>query len=282
MKKIMFLLACSLIIVSCASVKNYDQESEMNNLYPIEMVYFDDKTSEDLGDFPVPRKIYADLIQKIELQNPKYVILKFLFDLEKPDDNILFEEINKYDNVLTEATTSISPENKLLSILSINIEINDIKINDYPEILLPNKTLITGFSGIGLADFDLDKNEYHDFPAISMVNGKIYPSLAVLIANNIINNDISYNSERIYWGEKYVEIPDGKMRIDLSEPKKLYKAYSMIDILNGNEEYNFENKIVIIFIESPEVRIVKSKYDGLHNKAEIVADSINTILKRIE
>ena len=75
----------------------------------------------------------------------------------------------------------------------------------------------------------------------------------------------------------------GMFRIDLSKPHSLYKTYSFVEVLNRKKgDIDFSNKIVIVFIEDPAVRNVKSKYGDLHNDAEIVADSINTVLKQIE
>ena len=81
MRKYYFVsLACIfLFITSWSNKHNYDMTSEMNNIYPIEIVYFDSDSQEELGDFPVNRSVYGKLINEIEKDKPAFIILKFFF-----------------------------------------------------------------------------------------------------------------------------------------------------------------------------------------------------------
>ena len=283
MKKILLIdLIMVLLLISCVGDGNYNEISEMNKLYPIEIVYFDEETANEIGDFPISRKYYADLIENIEKQNPKYVILKFFLDRESEEDLYLSKILNQYDNVFNQSTTFMESNYKEEELDKIALKGIDIELENYSNLLLPNELLKDSFCGVGLVDFIIEENRYIDFPVVSKVDGYILPSLGLLIAKEISKEKLRYEEGQLCFGEKRIELENGRMRIDISEPKKLYKTYSMIDILDEEKNYDFENKIVIIFIEAPEVRVVKTKYKEKHNKAEIVADSINTILKVID
>lgn len=254
----------------------------MNDLFPIEIIYFDTKSELEMGEFPISRSYYAELIEIVEKQNPKYIVLKFFFDQERVEDTVLFDVIEKYKNVLTQSTTYIDSEVEYTDYLSIqktySIEMN---IENSNQLLIPNKNLINGFDGVGLVDFRIENSNYYDFPLFGKVDDTFIPSLATLILLKESDTELKYADDYISLGDIDIAHSNGYMRIDLSKPKDLYPTHSMIDILNKDSETDFNNKIIIVFIENEMVRNVKSSYDEMHNKAEIVADSINTILKRI-
>ncbi len=84
----------------------------------------------------------------------------------------------------------------------------------------------------------------------------------------------------MFLGNKVITDSEGLLKLDLSEPKKINKTYSFVEVLNRNRgEMDFQNEIAIIYLENPKVRSIESGYKGLHNNAEILADSINTLLK---
>lgn len=288
MKKIYYILAAAtlLFITACDDEPNYEMISEMNSMHPIEIVYYSAELDSELGKFPVKRSVYGDLIDEIEKDNPAFIILKFFFDTEKDKDMELANTIGKYNNVLTQATTGLEPvrvtPDSVLEKLSLdNLSLKSI---DHKQIVIPNNTLLNSFSGIGMVDFiSNNKKEYINFQLISQVRGYYLPSLALEVGMKITGSEPVYNKNKFSLKGKELSGKNGLFRIDLSEPRKLYKTYTFTEVLNRNkEEISFKNKIIIVFIEDPAVRNVKSKYGKLHNDAEIVADSINTILKRLE
>ena len=287
MKKyfLLLLILTSLIAISCENSKNYEMKSEMNKLYPIEIVYFDSNSQKELGEFPVNRNVYIKLIEKIEKDKPAYIILKYFFDTEKKEDNDFAKTLRGYKNILTQATTGLSQvritPNSVLEHLALkNVT---LKTHNFNEIVLPNETLLPSFAGIGMVDFITKNDEYRDCPIVSEVNGFYLPSLALKIGMMVTNSEPIINNNVLYLNGKEISVPNGMFKINLSKPKSLYKTYSFIDVLNKKiQEMNFKNKIVILFIEDPSVRFIKSDYIDLHNNAEIVADSINTMLERLE
>lgn len=286
MKKYIYLLSVILLFfVSCGNKHNYEMRSEMNNLYPIEIVYFDFDSRKELGDFPINRGIYGELIDEIEKDRPAFIILKFFFDTEKDEDFELSNILSKYDNILNQATTGLEQVNvtpdSVLSILAIDGI--DIKIMNSNQIVLPNSQLFHSFSGIGMVDFKSRNGKYLDFPIMSQINGYYLPSLALKIGMMISNSEPVIKDDVVFLDNKEIVDSSGNFRIDLSSPKEFYNTHSFIEVLHRKQgAMDFSEKIVILFIEDPSVRKVKSKYKGLHNNAEIVADSINTLLKKLE
>ena len=99
----------------------------------------------------------------------------------------------------------------------------------------------------------------------------------------ITGSEPVYKKDSINLGGKELLNANGMFRIDLSEPHGLYEIYSFVEVLNRNKgDIDFSDKIIIVFIEDPAVRNIISEYEKLHNAAEIVADSINTVLKKLE
>ena len=287
MKKVYYVLvAVFLLFLTSCDEQNYEMKSEMNNMHPIEIVYYVAESDAGLGIFPVNRNIYSNLIEEIEKDEPAYIILKFFFDSEKDQDLALSNTIGKYNNILTQATTGLAPvritPDSVLEKLSLdNISFKSI---DHKQIVLPNDTLLNSFSGIGMVDFiSSKKNEYLSFQLISQVRGYYLPSLALKMGMMIMGSEPVYKKDSINLGGKELLTTNEMFRIDLSEPHLLYKTYSFVEVLNRNKgDIDFSNKIIIVFIEDPAVRNVKSEYGKLHNAAEIVADSINTVLKKME
>jgi len=256
--------------------------SEMNSIHPIEIIYIDQKTQAELGNFPIDRKYYAEIIDIIENDNPKLIFLKFFFDTKSESDQILESALLSYKNIVTQSTTLLEPSKDQINNYN-NYSIPNIEIEtyQYEHMLLPNPQLLKGFDGLGLVDFITEDNKYKNLRLISKVGNYYIPSIALKIGM-IVNNTQTYQKEDgIYLGKSRKISDDEYLAIDLSEPNNFYKTYSFIDIINHEIQHDFENKIIIIYIEDSAVRQISSEYGVPHNNAEIVADSINTILKKL-
>jgi hypothetical protein len=286
LKKFIFILSVILFLVGCNSQKaNYTMISEMNNINPIDIIYFDDKTANEIGNFPINRKYYAEILDIIEESSPKIVILKFFFDSSTESDQILHNSISKYDNVFTQTTSFIIPEKpaELQQIKKLSLQDFEIpEISSSDSILLPNNIIIDDFAGIGFVDLVTNKKYYKNYPIVSKVGDFYIPSLALSIGRYISETDPIFDNNELILGDKSFNALNGYLRIDLSKPGALYKTHSFIDILNKTDRTDFKNKIVMIYIDHPSVNTISSEYNLVHNNAEIIADTINTMLKGLE
>ena len=281
--RLVFFLITLFLFSSCSEKKNYEMTSEMNKRHQIELVYFDEESERTYGEFPVSRKYIAQLVDVIEQDEPAYVVLKFFYDAETEDDHFLSETLQKYHNIFTQTSAILKP----LSPVSDE----DIKKYSLSEItskgkvsstlIIPNNTLSDGFDGIGLVDFITKEGRYRNFPVFSNVRGNSIPSLALALVTDMTKEVPQLEDDFLVLGATKIEAPGGFMKIDLSEPESLYPIHSFAGILDSSDEHDFSNKIIIVFIENEGVRTISSDYAGLHNSAEIVADSINSFLKKL-
>lgn len=257
----------------------------MNDLYPIEIIYFDSQTERELGPFPIKRSVYGDLIEKVESRDPALVILKFFLDSESEEDEALAEVIGRYDNVFSQASLLLEPltEPSVDVLDNMAVGSDDTPVSGPVELVAPNQSLFDSFTGVGLVDFTGDKGVFEDFPVYVEYQGWKRPSLALISAAFLIDKEIRIDEESLWIGGNEIPLRDNRYTLDLSEPETLYPVHSMIDVLSGNPRIlDFKGKVIVVFIDNPAVRSIKSEYDKLHNPAEIVADSINTLLKDLQ
>ncbi len=257
----------------------------MNGLHPIELIYFDSISEEKLGSFPIDRGYYAELIETVEETEPFLVILKFFFDSETDSDKASADKISQYGNVLTQATTYIKPGEEpsedYINHISIQIDRKGLLKQEY--LLLPNRTLFTAFSSIGLVDFQFEKKEYFNCPLAIEYKEKVIPSLALVVGSICSKSKPERENGQISLSGKLLSDKEGNLKLNLSEPRELYPTHSFVDVLEADSEFfDFTDKIVIIFIDNAEIRSVRTEYEETHNPAEIVADSINTVLQKLE
>jgi len=274
-----------LLLVSCGQKPNYEMISQQNSLHPIDIIYIDKKTEELLGAFPLDRNYYAQILNSIESSHPKFVVLKFFFDKITESDKILSQQNNKFRNVLTQSTSYLQPLSEVsqnqIENVSVQLEANSLPEGD--SILLPNSVLFESFLAIGQVDFKIDNNEYIDCPLATSVTGNVIPSLALRIAMLITGSDPMWVENSITLKGHSLSDEKGNMRINLSEPEALYPTYSFIDVLESEPgDYDFKDKIVIVFVDNASIRSISSQYERSHNPAEIVADSINSILMKVQ
>jgi len=301
--KLYFLLTVVIFLNACSNrSSSYQLVSEMNTLHPIEIIYIDDKTRKMHDAQPFERRFHAKVIDSIQKDQPAAIILKFFFDKDYPDtlqDRVLRESLDKYNNVLTQTTAVLPPvyeadfseikKHSLKHTISKHTEdkttqnhaIDQLVNND--TLLLPNKTLLDGFSGIGSVDISIDQNkQLLSIPALTKAYGELIPNLSLVTVATVLNQAIELKDGVISIQDQKIPLDRHlNLPLDLSEPRSLYKTHSYLDALN-NKVGNMKDKIVIIYVDDPAVRYVKSDYEAPHNNAEIIADSINTLLKLMQ
>ncbi|MBN2658356.1 MAG: CHASE2 domain-containing protein [Spirochaetales bacterium] len=286
LKKLLVLFVFISMFISCSDKTHYRMVSEMNRLHPIEIIYFDSDTERELGPFPVKRSVYGELIEKLESRDPALVILKFFLDSESEEDEALAEVIGRYDNVYTQASLLLEPVTEptagVLDKMAVGSDESPVTTEPV-ELVVPNSVLFDSFAGVGLVDFTGNKGQFEDFPVFTEYQGRVLPSLALISAAFLVDEDIRIDGESLRIGLREIALRDSLYTLDLSGPEALYPVHSMIDVLNGDpRKFDFNGKVIIVFIDNPEIRSIKSEYGKRHNPAEIVADSINTLLKDLE
>jgi len=272
------LIILTLLLINCT----YNgQNDEMNTRYPISIVYFDSLSQKKIGDFPINRKYYAELIDVIEEQKPKYIILKFFFADKTENDTRLIDILHKYDNVLTQAAVLSSNRSCNPEVLkNYRITHNNYRFPDYNNAWLPYPELGNQFSGIGFVNILAEGNTFKEFSLFNSLNGDIYPSLPLLILQREIEKDILIEQNKLSIGPVNIPVNSkGSFSVRLSQPNMLFKSYSFINVLNNKVDSKaFDNSIVIIFINGDKAPQFITGSTEPRNVAEILADAINTVL----
>ena len=257
------------------------QKDQMNSKYPISMIYIDSLTEMELGAFPIKRSYYAQLIEQIEKFMPKYIILKFFFTDKTNDDSLLINTLKKYNNVFTQAGVISDNGNTDFNVLSkYQIANNIYNFPNYDHAWFPYYELGKNFAGIGFVNAFIEDDEFIEFNLINSLNNKLYPSLPLLILQKEIDEKIEISKTEVKVGS--VKIPinsNGSFKINLSRPGKLYKSFSLLDILHNKIDGSLlTNNIIIVFINGKEAPKIKTGIGEPRIVAEIVADAINTAL----
>lgn len=256
-------------------------KSQQNIQHPIELIYFDEKSEDVLGAFPLDREYYARILEVIETGHPKFVILKFFFDKTTDSDEQLSLQIMKFGNVLTQTSSFLEPlsENTQVRMADISLQLNPKGIPEGETLVLPNSSLFESFLGVGHVDFKTKNGEYMNCPLAISVADYTVPSLALRVGMLVTDSDPIWLNKSISLAGVPLSDSNGNLKISLSEPEGLYPKHSFIDVLESESgEYDFKDKIIIVFVDNDEIRSFSSQYGSKHNPAEIVADSINTVL----
>lgn len=126
---------------------------------------------EKYGEWPISRKIYADLIEYLETQKPAAVAFDLMFvkslKSAQNDDAILAKSMSKYDNVFT----------------SINFDGQDFKLRKPVELPDYLKAKIKNESKINL------KNEYTNYPNCRAIISEIIDSTPNIGHINLIREE---------------------------------------------------------------------------------------------
>lgn len=218
----------------------YTQKPSPEN---IAIIAIDDTSINQIGRFPWDRKVYADLLNKLNTQNPPKVIgfdISFLEKSDEVNDQALANAIKNLENTEVILASEYSGEKLMLPI----------------EIL--NDVAISGFANIT--------------PDIDGITRK------AAFWKITEDKSFAYNVIKSYPG-KALPTTQG-IRINYLGKPGTVKTYSYVDVLNGNIDSSiFADKIVLIGATAPNLHDdqavpTAAKMPGV----EIQANIVNTLL----
>ena len=247
----------------------------------IVIVTIDDASYEYLtskyGEWPISRKIYADLINYIETQNPKSISFDLMFVSSLKNDlgadDALAKAMNSYDNVLTGMNFDHMDYDVREPInlparfqLTVNNK-SDIDFEKFtfsnvrsiiPQIMNSSDIKVGALNVVRSADGII-----REFPAVVKYQNDFYPNLAFLTALNYQSklDKVSYNSISIDKNQ-YVHVAnknfpmnaDGGLYLNWygKADGKTYQyipLYKLVMLMNGEkikESYDLKNKIIFV------------------------------------
>lgn len=228
---------------------------------------------EKYGEWPIPRNVYGDLINYLELQKPQSIIFDLMFiksiRATADADKYLAETMNKYNNIYTAMNLDDHPSSLRLPIdlpdrLALNIE-NDSNI-DFSQKSYKNcrpimSSLIDGKVNIGMTNVQRASDGIlREVTPIMMYKDKYYPYLSFKAGADYIEQKnakdfvIDANSNLKVFDTKIPLTKDGNAILNWYGPSGTHTIIPMYEVINAmtgtnkslNTKFDFKDKVIII------------------------------------
>lgn len=228
---------------------------------------------EKYGEWPIPRNVYADLINYLELQKPQSIIFDLMFiksiRATADADKYLAETMNKYNNIYTAMNLDDHPSSLRLPIdlpdrLALNIE-NDSNV-DFSQKSYKNcrpimSSLIDGKVNIGMTNVQRASDGIlREITPIMMYKDKYYPYLSFKAGADYIEQKnakdfvIDANSNLKVFDTKIPLTKDGNAILNWYGPSGTHTIIPMYEVINAmtgtnkslNTKFDFKDKVIII------------------------------------
>jgi len=210
---------------------------------PFVVIMYDSLTEKNIGAFPPNRRIWVDTINRLKEYNAKAIVLKFFFDLPKPEDELLSKSISSIPTFLQACINENEPSNnRLNSRFAVITDINYQNVISGNKGWVPVPVLSQNAYDIGFVDL----RNANEIPILEKYNNHYVKSLYFSVLQYMLpelklgNNALINKNKRIVLN-KYLE-----MHVNYPKSDSI-KYVSLYDVLNNKtEKYLFNNKIVII------------------------------------
>ena len=257
------------------------------------------------GEWPIPRNVYADIINYLEKDHPKAIIfdLMFIKSLKAATgaDKALTDTMNKYDNIYTSMNFDNQPTDlrkpaNLPERLAVNID-NQSNTDISKKYGFSNcrsilNELINGKVYIGMTNVMRSSDGIiRNVAPILEYRGKYYPYLTFLAGGNIVSkvpqNSFVIDKNSILRGNN-INIPltrEGDAILNWYGQSGTHTNYPMYKVVNSMEgispaSFSFKDKIIIIgttamsLHDTKSVPVQKEVYPGV----EVHATFFNNML----
>ncbi len=259
------------------------------------------------GEWPLPRDVYAKVIEYLEAQNPKSIAFDLMFvksiKSSTNADMALANEFRKFDNIYTamnmdnqsvELRIPIElPERLSVPVInySRNIDFDSLSFQNcraiLPEII--NATPNIGMINVSRADDGIIRK----MPLFIKYQGKFYPQLAFKLGMGIIKENESYEpakyiidrkSNLLLNNRKIFMDKDGSAILNWYGPTGTYQQIPMYKLIKAVETgvkdpYDFENKIIYFGTTASSLFDIKTVPVGkIYPGVEIQATYVNNLL----
>lgn len=283
----------------------------------IVIIVIDDATYEYIldkyGEWPLPRDVYAKLVDYIEMQHPKSIAFDLMFVKSMKSnakaDQMLIDMMKKYDNVFVSMnlddqspdlrTPPILPED-----LSIGLENKSANVSFDLQTYTNCRKILDGIlnysSNIGMINVTrADDGILRKMPVLVKYQDKYYPQLGLKVGMDYLNIKpkklvIDAHSNLILGDRKIYLDKDGSAILNWYGPHETYEyipMYKVIQILNGKHPdigLDFNNKIVYFGTTASslfDIKTVPSSkiYPGVEIQATYVNNIIdNNFIRRLD
>jgi len=277
----------------------------------IVIVAIDDATYEYIlekyGEWPLPRDMYAKIIDYLEAQNPQSIAFDLMFvksiKSSNDADATLAAAFKKYDNIYTamnmdnqsvELRIPIElPERLSTSVInnSRNVDFDSLSFQNCRAIL---PEIISATPNVGMINVSrADDGIIRKMPLFVKYQNKFYPQLAFKLGLGLIKNKeghtqnefiIDKNSNLHLKNRKIFVDKDGSAILNWYGPTGTYLQIPMYRLLKAVEtgkkdSYNFQNKIIYFGTTASSLFDIKTVPVGkIYPGVEIQATYVNNLL----
>ncbi len=253
------------------------------------------------GEWPLPRDIYANIINYLEKQSPRAIAFDLMFVKSLKSKNLadeaLINAFKKYDNIYTSMNFDNQSEDLrippiLPDKLKLNIE-NHSQIN-FSQLTFTNcRTILQGIidatSNIGIINVSRsDDGILRKMPLVVKYQDDYYPQLALKVGLNYIGEphttyEIDNNSNLKIGDRKIYLDKDGSATLNWYGPAGTYTyipMYKLIKAVNGDKlDFNFSNKIIYFGTTASSLFDIKTVPTGkIYPGVEVQATYVNNII----
>ena len=228
---------------------------------------------EKYGEWPIPRNVYADLINYLEAQKPQSIIFDLMFiksiRTSADADRYLADTMNKFNNIYTGMNLDDQPSSLRIPIdlpdrQALNIENNsniDFSQKSYKNCRPIMSSLIDGKVNIGMTNVQRASDGIlREITPIMMYKDKYYPYLSFKAGADYIEQKnakdfvIDANSNLKVFDTKIPLTKDGNAILNWYGPSGTHTIIPMYEVINAmtgtnkslNTKFDFKDKVIII------------------------------------
>lgn len=258
------------------------------------------------GEWPIPRNVYADIINHIEKEKPQAIIFDLLFiksiKKESNADKALITAMNRYNNIYTGMNFDNQPTDVRIPIelperIALNLD-NQSNIDITKKYSFSNcrgilPELINGNVNIGITNVIRNSDGIiRKVAPLMEYRGHYYPYLAFgassnyLAEENVKNFTIDKHSNLIVNDTKIPLTKDGDAILNwygISGTHTTYPMYKVINEMEGQysgKPLDFKDKIIIVGTTAMSLHDTKSVpiQEGVYPGIEVHATFFNNML----
>lgn len=271
----------------------------------IVIVAIDDATYEYIldtyGEWPLPRDIYANVINFLEKQSPRAIAFDLMFvkslKSKNSADEALINTFKKYDNIYASMNFDNQSEDlrtppNLPDKLKLNVE-NNSRI-DFSQLTFNNcRTILAGIlnvtSNIGIINVSRsDDGILRKMPLVVKYKSDYYPQLALKVGLNYLGEtpkefEIDKKSNFKFADKKIYLDKDGSAILNWYGPAGTYQyipMYKLIKATKGESlDFNFSNKIIYVGTTASSLFDIKTVPTGkIYPGVEVQATYVNNLI----
>lgn len=255
------------------------------------------------GEWPLPRNVYANIINYLEKQHPKSIAFDLMFvksiKSQNSADESLINAFKKYNNIYTSMNFDNQSEDLrkapiLPDKISINVK-NNSNIN-FEDLTYTNcRSILSGIldatSNIGIINVSRsDDGVLRKMPVVVRYKDKYYPQLALKVGLDYINekdSDITIDKDsNLKIGTRKIFLDsDGSAILNWYGGTGTYEyipIYKLIKAANGGKidlDYDFSNKIIYFGSTAASLFDIKTVPSGkIYPGVEVQATYVNNII----